>query len=198
MTRLPLLALAFAGANASLFTKRQTSAFSDDSSDLLDEACRPSTDRGYDFNAPCNAVMSIQYECMYGTLGGEAIRTPADEFEAQHGDDEEAPGMQPAEAQRICFCQSQFEDMITGCMKCLEAHGGEKGEDWFDMSFIHPVVEKYCDANTPATEGFDMFFYNAVESNMSTDASSTSAFSDPIGTATDVSLYSFTPSVTGR
>lgn len=198
MTRLPLLALAFAGANASLFIKRQTSAFSDDSSDILDEACRPSTDRGYDFNAPCNAVMSIQYECMYGPIGGQMIRAAPNDTEAQYGDDEDGPSVQPFEAQRICFCQSQFEDMITGCMQCLEAHGGEKGEDWFDMSGIHPVVEKYCDANTPATEGFDTFFYNAVESNMSGDASSTSAFSDPIGTATDVSLYSFTPSVTGR
>ena len=198
MTRLSLLALAFAGANASLLSKRQDSTAPDeDYADLLQAACRPTTDRGYDFNAPCNAVLAIQYECMYGPVGGEIIRADPDDMETIAGDGD-GPGEQPAEAQRICFCQSQFEDMIAGCMKCLQSHGGVEGEDWFDMSNIDPVMEKYCDANTLATEGFDTFFYNAVERNTSADGSSTSVFSDPIGTATDVSLYSFTPSVTGR
>lgn len=198
MNRLSLLALAFVGVNASLLSKRQdTTAPDADYYDHLEAACRPTTDRGYDFNAPCNAVLAIQYECMYGPVGGEIIRAAPEDMDSIAGDGD-GPDEQPFEAQRICFCQSQFEDMTAGCMKCLESHGGAKGEDWYGMDTITPALEKYCDANTPATEGFNTFFFNAVEGDTSSDASSTSAFSDPIGTATDVSLYSFTPSVTGR
>lgn len=199
--RLSLLALAFAGTNAAILNKRQSAS---DRDDYLQSVCYPADATGEpDWNAPCNALRSIQYECMYGPRGGELIRASPQDSNPQYDDDAEeveAPGLQPNETQRVCYCQSQFRDMMAGCMKCNEAHGGVEGADWFSASTLDPVVEKYCDADTAATEGFDTFFYNAVENVAPTTEavdSETATVSDPIGNATDVSLY-FTASVTGR
>jgi hypothetical protein len=202
MNRLTILALALATANAAGFIKRQDSEDNQDSEldDYLSEVCEPADDNGVrDWSAPCNAVLSIQYECMYGTAGGEYIRAPPQESDFQHGDDDGLPE-QPNEAQRICFCQSQFRDQIAGCMKCHKDHGGAEGSDWFGANLIDPATKEYCDASKPANESFSDFFLNhiSLDNGTTTDspAAQTSTFSDPIGNKTDVSLY-FTPSVTG-
>jgi len=197
MNRLTVLTLAFAGAHAGGLIKRQY----DDYEDYIDGVCRPGDDGtdNFDWSAPCNAVMSIQYECIYGAEYGDFLRNPPPSDDPRWEDDAEAPTEQPYEAQRVCICQSQFVDQTTGCMKCNQAHGGVEGEDWFDMSLVDTAMKKYCDASTPATEGFANYFFNLVEGGDETTSSSaaeSSTFSDPIGNKTDVSLY-FTPSVTG-
>jgi hypothetical protein len=191
MNSLTLLALAFAGANAAGLNKRQ---YLSEGEAYLSDVCRPVSETGdQDWSAPCNAVISIQYTCMFGTAGGELLRT------ANPGTDYEEPTEQPIEAQRVCICESQFRDQMAGCMDCMKAHGGVEGRDWFSSSLIDPAVEKYCDASTPASEGFADYLFNQVEgSDSTTDDSTTESttFSDPIGNKTDVPLY-FTPSVTG-
>lgn len=197
MTRLSLLALAFATANASFLSRRQ-----DDESTLEEDnardVCTPTAENGAaDFNAPCNALASIQYECMYGPIGGELIRTPPQDIDPSIDLD---TNVQSNETQRICICQSQFNDMAIGCMKCFHAHGGLEGQDWYSDSAINSAMKSYCAVDTPMTEGFDDFFYTAVEGGSSATESSTgepTASPSDIGNATDVSLY-FTPAVTGR
>lgn len=203
MNRLTILALTLASANATGLLKRQDSDadLSSEIDDYLEEVCEPADESGMrDWSAPCNAVISIQYECMYGAAGAKLIREPASETDDQTGDDDDGPPEQPNDAQRVCFCQSQFADQIAGCMKCHEAHGGVEGSDWFSGDLIDPAVKQYCNASKPADQSFASFFFDLVspENGTTTDspAASTSAFLDPIGNKTDVSLY-FTPSVTG-
>ena len=194
MNHLTILALALAGANAAGLSKRQYS----ESDDYLQQVCAPADEAGNrDWSAPCNAVLSIQYECGYGTAGGELIRNPPRDIDDQYGDDDEGPPEQPYDAQRICVCQSQFRDQVTGCMKCFKDHGGVEGNDWFSPSLIDPAMNDYCNASAPATESFADFLFTHVMPDGETDTESeSSTFSDPIGNKTDVSLY-FTPSVTG-
>lgn len=203
MNRLTILALALASANAAGLVKRQDSDadLSSELDDYLEGVCEPADESGMrDWSAPCNAVISIQYECMYGAAGAKLIREPASETDDQTGDDDDGLPEQPNDAQRVCFCQSQFADQIAGCMKCHKAHGGVEGSDWFSGDLIDPAVKKYCNASEPTTESFATFFFDLVSpdnaTTTETPAASTSAFSDPIGNKTDVSLY-FTPSVTG-
>lgn len=203
MNRLTIFALALASANAAELTKRQGSDanISSELDDYLSDVCEPADRSGNrDWSAPCNAVISIQYECMYGAAGAKFIHSPAQGNDAQHGDDDDKLPEQPDEAQRICFCQSQFRDQIVGCMKCHKAHGGVEGSDWFSESLIDPAVQEYCNASTPADQSFGNFFLEHVPLNNGTTTESavaqTSTFSDPIFNKTDVSLY-FTPSVTG-
>jgi hypothetical protein len=200
MNRLAILALALASANATGLLRRQDSA-DDQSSELddyLSEVCEPADQSGArDWSAPCNAVISIQYECMYGAAGAKYIRTPPQD---QHEEDEDKLPEQPDEAQRICFCQSQFKDQIVGCMKCHKAHGGVEGSDWFSENLIDPAVKEYCNTSQPADESFGDFFLDHVSfgdgSTTESAGAQSSTFSDPIENKTDVSLY-FTPSVTG-
>jgi len=193
MSRLTFLALALAGVSAAGLSKRQ---YLTEGEAYLSDICRPAKDTGdQDWSAPCNALISIQYTCIYGTAGGELLRN------SSRSDDYEEPTEQPIEAQRVCICESQFRDQMAGCMDCMKSHGGVEGRDWFSSSLIDPAVEKYCDASAPATEGFADYLFNEVEGtdetteSAATDSASTT-FSDPIGNKTDVSLY-FTPSVTG-
>jgi len=190
MNRLTILALAFASANAAGLNKRQSLS---DSDEYLSSVCRPTNDSGDpDWSAPCNALVSVQYTCMYG-ISGDTLVHP--------GDDYEEPSELPIEAQRVCFCESEFRDQMAGCMDCMKAHGGVEGTDWFSSSLIDPAVAEYCNASAPATEGFANYIFEKVEGGYedSTTDSATSestTISDPIGNKTDVSLY-FTPSVTG-
>jgi hypothetical protein len=196
INRLSLLALAFASTNAALLSKRQYSAVDEH----LNDVCQPIDESGArDFSAPCNAMYSIQYECSFGPAGGAMIRGPPHD----DNDDDVEPGMQPNATQRVCFCQSQIRDMLDGCMKCMKAHGGVEGEDWFSASLIDPAMDTYCNASNEATVSFNDFIFEVVEggeeSATATEASEAdpTTYTDSVGNATDVSLY-FTASVTGR
>jgi hypothetical protein len=190
MNRLSLFTLAFASANAAFLSKRQFSQLDEH----LDSVCRPVKDSGLDMDAPCNAVVSIEYECTIGPGGGEELRSFTPDNDS---DVEEEQNTQPKETQRVCICQSQFRDMVDGCMKCNKAHGGIEGNDWYNASIINEAMDRYCNVDTPATEDFATFFFKAVETN-STESSldEPHEFSDPLANATSISQY-FTASVTG-
>jgi hypothetical protein len=184
MNRLSIFALAFAGANASLLNKRQDNPPSDVCS-AVDE------NEQYDMNLPCNQIFAIQYECMYGPREGDGKPHESDE----------TPAMLPIEAQRVCICQSQHNDAMKGCSACHRAHGGAEGEDWVSDSKIDEVMDKYCDVGNTPTESYAVVIYDQLSNTEDTDDSDSDSdesktSSDPIGTATDVSLY-FTPAFTG-
>jgi hypothetical protein len=71
--------------------------------------------------------------------------------------------------------------------------------------FIHATMTRYCDVAYTPTQSFLEFYFDAEGSTFgrggssrhesSSSSSSSSSYSDPVGTATDVSLY-YTMSVT--
>jgi hypothetical protein len=203
MNRLSVFALAFVGANASLLHKRQgySSDSPSDFADYMSNVCMALDESGAsDMNLPCNQIISIQYQCIYGAKYGDAWRSRS--FEDIENDEDEEDPMLPNEAQRVCICQSQHNELAKGCIDCQKAHGGGGPEDYLSDDQMKEVMDKYCDANTPATQPYAIAIAQEVvfmgpdwDSILSGNATSTT-YSDPIGSATDVSLY-FTPSVTG-
>ena len=204
MNRLSVFALAFAGANASFLNKRQ--GFSSDSpsdfAEYTSNVCMALDESGKsDMSLPCNQLVSIQYQCMGGSKLGDSWRNASSNDEEAEDDDDPEETL-PNEAQRVCICQSQHNDLMRGCADCERAHGGLGPEDWISDDQMKEIMDKYCDANTPATQPYAIaiaqeaaFMGPDWDSILSTNATSTT-YSDPIGSSTDVSLY-FTPSVTG-
>lgn len=198
MNRLSVFALAFAGANASLLHKRQGPS---DFDDHVSDVCSAVDESGnLDMNMPCNQIISIQYECMFGPKGGDLWRN-ASPNDDDSEDDSEDLVMLPNETQRVCICQSQHNDLLKGCLACQEAHGAPIPEDWDVDNKIQKAMNKYCDASTPAMQNYADAISRAMIvvlpnnwDSLSSPESTTN--SDPIGTSTDVSLY-YTPSVTG-
>jgi hypothetical protein len=200
MNRLSVFALAFAGANASILHKRQgyTSDSTSDFADHISDVCMALDESGKgDMNLPCNQIISIQYQCIGGSELGESWRNPSND-EEDVSDEEQA--MLPNEAQRVCICQSQHNNVMKGCVECQKAHGGLAPEDWISDDQMKEIMDKYCDADTPATQPYAIAIAQALRfmgpqwGEIISPNSTT--YSDPIGSATDVSLY-FTPSVTG-
>lgn len=206
MKRSILVSLAVAGASASLF-KRQLWDVPEEGSEeafnrQIEQVCRPSNTTSFtatpDLNAPCNALMVIQYQCLYGPGMLDYIIRP----EAV-GEDREEPTLLSNETQRDCICQSQHTDMLKGCMACFKEHGSTDSEMDVTEDKIQSIMDDYCKADNVPTQSFDMVFYDSFEddeedesSTISSASAASTTFSDPLNNATDVSLY-FTPSVTG-
>jgi hypothetical protein len=206
MNRLSVIALAFAGANASLLQKRQgyTSDSPSDFADYLSNVCMANDESGKsDMNLPCNQIISIQYQCIGGSKLGDSWRDSSSNEDIEDDDEsEEEEAMLPYEAQRVCICQSQHNNLVKGCADCSKAHGGVSPQDSITDDQIKEVMDKYCDADTPATDSYANVIYQALVfmkpnwDDISSPNSTSTTYSDPIGSSTDVSLY-FTPSVTG-
>jgi len=205
MNRLSVLALAFAGANASLLQKRQgySSDSPSDFADYISNVCMASDESGKsDMNLPCNQIISIQYQCIGGAKLGDSWRNASSNNEDIEDDEDEEQAMLPYEAQRVCICQSQHNDLLKGCADCSKAHGGISPEDSVTDDQIKQVMDKYCDANTPATDSYANVISQALVfmapnwEDISSPNKTSTTYSDPIGDSTDVSLY-FTPSITG-
>jgi hypothetical protein len=205
MNRLSVFALAFAAANASLLHKRQ--GFSSDSpsdfADYISNVCMALDETvKSDMNLPCNQLISIQYQCIGGSKLGDSWRDrSSDDEDVEDDDDDEEEQMLPNEAQRVCICQSQHNDLMKGCAECHRVHGGVAPEKSLTDSQIHAVMDKYCDASTPANDSYANTIYKLAYmgpdwDDISSPDSDSTTYSDPIGSATDVSLY-FTASVTG-
>jgi hypothetical protein len=200
MNRLSVFALAFAAANASLLNKRQ--GFSSDApseiADPVSDICLALDETGKsDMNLPCNQIVSIQYQCLGGPKLGDSWRNQS----FDNNDDSEETEILPNEAQRVCICQSQHNDLIKGCAECFRVHSGIAPENSLTDDQIHEVMDKYCDANTPATESYadvvsQLLFMGPNWGEISNSSADSTTYSDPVGSATDVSLY-FTASVTG-
>jgi hypothetical protein len=203
MNRLSVFALAFAGANASFLNKRQ--GFSSDSpsdfAEYTSNVCMALDESGKsDMSLPCNQLVSIQYQCMGGSKLGDSWRNASSNDEEAEDDDDPEETL-PNEAQRVCICQSQHNDLMKGCADCHKVHGGIAPEDSLTDSQIHAVMDKYCDASTPANDSYANVVYQLAYmgpgwDEISSPDSDSTTYSDPIGSATDVSLY-FTASVTG-
>lgn len=191
-----ILALSFAGANASLLSrglsKRQLHNIDErrDWEDHLESVCMPATANDeQDWNAPCNAIVAIEYQCIYGAEIMEALSGRTDDYED--------PPMMSNETQRDCICQSQLMNQAAGCKACFKAHGGEgPSRTFIDFDRLEPLVNKYCNASATPTEAFPMVVYSLVVTGPVESTAAATTYSDPIGNATDVSRY-FTPSMTG-
>ncbi|KAK4505587.1 hypothetical protein PRZ48_003550 [Zasmidium cellare] len=174
----------------------------------VEEACNPSNSSGMpNFDAPCNAVVAIEYQCIYGPdyLTAAANAGPYNRLRRRQSDDSDDDDdaslpMQSNSTQRTCICESQFFDQVQGCANCYTAHGSTEDMDsgLADKSAIASLSSAYCAVSaTPSLGLADYLFDWAENYNSSNPATSTpSTMSDPIGNKTDVSLY-FTPSVTG-
>jgi hypothetical protein len=200
MNRLSVFTLAVAGANASILHKRQgfTSESPSEFADYMSNVCNAQDESGEtDMNLPCNQITAIQVECSFGPKAGDWWRNQSG---SDDDDGSENLAMLPYETQRVCICQSQHNDVLRGCFACQKAHGGLLPDEWINEDKIKEVTDKYCDADTPATDSYVNSIARALDfmapnwDEIVNPASVT--YSDPIGSSTDVSLY-FTPSVTG-
>ncbi|KAF2162151.1 hypothetical protein M409DRAFT_27534 [Zasmidium cellare ATCC 36951] len=179
-----------------------------------EEACNPSNSSGLpDFNAPCNAVIAIEYQCIYGPDYLTAAQSSgpynrlrrrqssSSDDDSDDSDDDSLPE-QNNSTQRTCICESQFFAQVQGCANCYSAHGSPQGIDdgLSDASALASLSSAYCAASATPTLGLADYLFDWADSyNASHPATATataSTMSDAIGNRTDVSLY-FTPSVTG-
>lgn len=163
-----------------------------------------------DPNAPCNAYVFMQSECIYGTDNGlkaaqDALnsvwRSPLRKRDA-------GPPQLSNDTQRQCVCQSQIFDAFKGCQACINKHssgaalpadvlpgGILPGNDQMDA-----LSKSYCAVTATPTAGFGEELYGLVSDvpgEQTTSVSTTLTVSDPLGNKTDVSLY-YTPTVTGK
>lgn len=206
MNRLVALALAFTSTRALILGRRQS--FGTNATEgfnrHISNTCSPWDDSGVlDWNAPCNALTAIQYDCHFGPGTKDLIPNREVGEKLEEGDEvtimqvlESVPDMLPLDAQRACICQSQHNDMLDGCMACAKAHGGNENLHWVSDSRIQDAMETYCDAEFPATVDYIAYYMMYIVPYMDDMPVESTTYSDPIGSATDVSLY-FTPSMTG-
>ena len=186
----------------------------DDSAFAVPDPARPCYPRNAtgspDFAAPCNQIAAIEAQCSYGSKALEFISLPFDSDEyTDFNDAEWQEAMTSPETERACICKSQIIDATLGCLTCMTAHKVPDinyDADTFG-DFIHTMMGQYCNTSYTPTQSFIEFSSDAQEAAFgegdfgSEDGMpeggdvSTSYASDPIGTATDVSLY-YTMSVT--
>jgi len=104
MNRLSILTFAFAGANASLPNKRQayTTDAHDDCSEHLENACYTYHDNKRDVSLPCNQILVMQAEFMYGPERGKSSRN---RFQSISSEDDGPPLL------TAVLCRQQWLDL---------------------------------------------------------------------------------------
>jgi hypothetical protein len=160
--------------------------------------CSPNNASGaYDMNAPCNQVLVLTSECIYGSQGLVAIISEGNKGPAGIGSENAVPFSN--DTQRDCICESHFFDALSGCNDCWRGHGASF-DLYLPVTAITSVSSSYCAVSNSPTLGFGDMLYGYVTQSPSTTTtasnSAVSTFSDAIGNDTAVSKY-FTPSVTG-
>jgi len=171
----------------------------DCTSDYLSDVCLPTNSTGYpDFNAPCNAMIAIQYQCTYGAAAGlELINELFGSAVAPNTNSScppDLPAAQDNSTQRACVCSSQFFNQVTGCVDCQVGHG-DSSVKAISPSYISSVSAAYCAASSTPTAGLGDYLAGLIAPTGSSSAAS-SSFTDPIGNKTAVSYY-YTAPVTG-
>lgn len=177
------------------------------------EFCFPRNATGHrDFNAPCNLIAAIQAQCSYGPRALDFITLPFDREETEWPDfsDPEWEQLSP-DAQRVCYCQSQYTDATIGCQEChLSALGREidnsRGlvgyDSWQDLA--RGLMAQYCDVDFKPEKNFaetykeltmDVINEDGYESK-SAGSSTSGSDATSVNTSTDVSAY-YTMSVEG-
>ena len=174
----------------------QGGGFAGNPTDHIDQVCSPKhSSHQPDLSFPCNAVELITFECMFGPVDGlRAYKKWNTANSVQHMKPK-LVGQSP-NLQRICACESQFFDQIKGCGACALAHGATAEGGFTKPEDIASASSSYCAVSaTPTTDLLNyMLHWGAY--NLSSSSSSSSTYSDPLGSSTAVSLY-FTPAVTG-
>lgn len=162
----------------------------------LHDICYPGARIGRpDYNAPCNALLPITYQCGFGP------DFDISQLNASHGLPEDAEEQSPV-AQRDCACQSQFFNLMNGCLDCYTKHGASLSDDpeltgGADRDLVASASSSYCAASNTPTDDIAMVLYNVATATSDVPTTRpTASFSDPIGNMTAVSLY-YTPSVRG-
>jgi hypothetical protein len=156
-----------------------------------------------DLSAPCNLIAAIQAQCTYGPAALEFLSLPSDSDSFPDFNDPKWQLQSPAN-ERVCICESQILDATLGCVACLKAHEGgvpfSQGDRFADS--FPGIMAKYCDVGYTPTVDFIDFMADAEGGpgdfggeDGAESGEGVSSYSDPIGTATDVSLY-YTMSVT--
>ena len=163
--------------------------------EYLTEVCLPLNSTGYpDYNAPCNAMLAIQYQCAFGPEQGLALINSVFGPNADSSsDDFPVPQERDNSTQRACVCSSQFFSQVTGCLACQKGHGDSSAEG-VTPQYLSSISSQYCAASVTPTAALADYLANIAEPTSTNTA--TSSFSDPIGNKTAVSYY-WTPSVTG-
>jgi hypothetical protein len=171
-------------------------------------ACYPrNATNSPDLTAPCNLIGAIQAQCTYGPAALEFISLPGDSALWPDFNDPKWQLQSPSN-ERTCICESQIIDATLGCVACLKAHEGgvpfSQGEHFAET--FPGIMARYCNVSYTPTESFIEFMADAQEpeggpgdfgggQDGAESGEGASSYSDPIGTATDVSLY-YTMSVT--
>ncbi|KAF1826898.1 uncharacterized protein K489DRAFT_374983 [Dissoconium aciculare CBS 342.82] len=161
--------------------------------DELTDVCLPLANGKPDFNAPCNGMLAIQYQCAFGPAAGLDLVNQLFSTTST-GSELTLPAYQSNSTQRDCICSSQFFNAVNGCLACQKGHGDQSARD-VTPSYISSVSSAYCAASSTPTVGLADYLAGIPEPT-STNTAATSAFSDPIGNKTAVSLYYNAP-VTG-
>jgi hypothetical protein len=178
-------------------SKSQSSSDDEGSVEQAMNGCWPRNATGnLDFNAPCNQVVAIKSQCAYGPQALPLLTPPVDS-----GPDPEfdpgVPKLSP-EAERTCYCQSQYTDAYIGCLGCMKAHQLLQMKENVEDS-IHAEMKQYCDVDYTATRSFSEFAFEfAVDYFSKNDVPESPDdyyTAEIISTSTDVSLY-YTMSVT--
>lgn len=201
MHSLSALTLSIASAHALSpdILKRQSLA--DDLSDNADELCQPKNSTGSpDFSAPCNVIIALQTQCIYGPQTADYVTLPEDD---DRWNDAVDWNVQPPETQRDCLCQSQFFDQLSGCQKCYEANDSNFFEYAAafvgrEKDFASYVEEDYCAVSATPSIGWAEFVFSAADAASRTGSASSPAttVTEVTATETNVSGY-FTGSVPG-
>ena len=190
----------------------------------ISEICMPLNTSGYpDMDAPCNEVVAIELQCLYGpdpglaafysafSNGSQSSSTsssnPVDVDDHQQAQTHEEASAMPAQqsnaTQQVCICESQFWNMLDGCTTCQRRHGSSDIVNFLGHGYIAHMSSAYCAASATPSLDFTNFLASYVNPvslpasiKTAAHAVSTRPFSDPLTHRTAVSDY-FTPSVTG-
>ncbi len=163
----------------------------------LGSICEPGADNEAFLSFPCNQKALIWLQCYYGRTFHQVWNTTTNEYISEQGWTSQSP-----EKQRLCTCESEYFETLTGCSACYEAHGSNaalfQGQDG-----IKSMSSSYCAATSTPTVGIQGMVESWYNRSQVTSAfksavaeAITSTYSDPLSGSTAVSLY-FTPRLTG-
>jgi hypothetical protein len=159
-----------------------TSSAQDNVEEYLSVVCREDNEWSSP-SRPCEDMYAISYQCVTG-LDFEHDVDLAEQHYPDCGGD-----CQSYEFQRTCICQSQWLDRASGCFQCYEQHGGNYSDfiTSYQWTELPKLLKDYCDPSENPTANF----YERLDSlSTSSEATSTTTFSDPLGfKQTEVSLY---------
>lgn len=136
-------------------------------------------------------------------MSGSSRKRAAQQSPENQDNNSDGPALQSNETQRVCVCESQFWDQVSGCFACYKKHGSLVLEGSIPDSVLSSASSTYCAASATASFGLADFLYSiaiGVIPTATAPATGTGTasvkYADPIGNKTEVSYY-YTQAVTG-